>query len=97
MTDLRGLISTAPAMFLPTYGRLGRKNWRPRTPADTRFRSVRATSATNSDAPIRGEPLRSAVERLHRLHPGGAAECASSPAVRAPHPPTLAAARRSGP
>src|SRR5579862_1612597 len=96
-THLRGLISTVRATSLPICGRPGRKNWRPRSPADTRFRSIRATNATGSGEPIRGGPLRSAVETSPRLRSVAAAKCVRSFAIPAQHLVSPDAAPRTGP
>src|SRR6267143_6387735 len=49
---------------LPTGGKPGRRNWRPRSLRDMPFHSTHATSGAGSDGPIHDGPLQANAEMI---------------------------------
>src|ERR1700704_2408567 len=61
----REMLAIRPVRFLPSGGRLERRNWHLRSPIGTPSRSVRATNATDNVEPTHGARLPLIAEMLH--------------------------------
>src|SRR6267143_4391829 len=59
-----GASATVRAKSLPTGGKPGRRNWRPRSLRDMPFRSTPETSGAGSDVPIHDGPLPASAEMI---------------------------------